>query len=378
MKVLCILSVLLLASVEPAISYRWRFDSIFSFGDTYTDTGNGRVVYAKNSVPDPTAKLPYGQTYFGRPTGRSTDGRLIIDFIAQKLKLPLVTPSMAKNASFIHGANFAVSAATALDVSFFKDTPIASMLVLDSSLKVQLKWFESLKPSLCSPAEECPSGFFDKSLFFLGEFGMNDYSFSILGKNLTEVTAIVPDVVKTITEATEALINHGAKTVVVPGIPPLGCTPPNLVFFPSKDSAGYEPDTGCLKDFNELAVHHNTLLQEALETVRTNHPSALVVYADFYNPVIRMVKYPWKFGLTTKVLDCCCGGGGKYNFNLSAGCGMPGATVCEDPSEYLFWDGHFTEAAHHIIAKRWLRKLRMSSDMIEAAYRYFDITKDSA
>jgi hypothetical protein len=83
MKLLCILSVLLLASVEPAISSHRCFNKIFSFGDTYTDTGNGRVVYDKNKVPDPTAEPPYGQTYFGHPTGRSTDGRLIIDFIGK-------------------------------------------------------------------------------------------------------------------------------------------------------------------------------------------------------------------------------------------------------------------------------------------------------
>jgi phospholipase/lecithinase/hemolysin len=76
----------------------------------------------------------------------------------------------------------------------------------------------------------------------------------------------------------------------------LGCTPPNLALFPSADPASYEPRTGCLKDFNELAVHHNTLLQEALEIVRTNHPSALVVYADFFTPVIKMVESPAKFG----------------------------------------------------------------------------------
>jgi hypothetical protein len=69
---------------------------------------------------------------------------------AQELGLPLVPPSLSHNASFSHGANFA---ATALDVSFFKDTPIARMLVLDTTLKVQLKWFESLKSLLCSPAQ---------------------------------------------------------------------------------------------------------------------------------------------------------------------------------------------------------------------------------
>ena len=88
----------------------------------------------------------------------------------------------------------------------------------------------------------------------------------------------------------------GAETVVVPGIPPMGCFPPNLVFFPSADPAGYEPRTGCLKEFNELSVLHNSVLQEALEKVRTNHPNALVIYADFFTPVVRLMKSPRIFG----------------------------------------------------------------------------------
>ena len=60
-------------------------------------------------------------------------------------------------------------------------------------------------------------------------------------------------------------------------------------------------------------------------------------------------------GFTRDVLRCCCGGGGKYN--LKAGCGMPGATVCRDPSTYLFWDGHLTEAAHRYIADGWLSSI---------------------
>jgi hypothetical protein len=60
---------------------------------------------------------------------------------------------------------------------------------------------------------------------------------------------------------------------------------------------------------------------------------------------------------------------------MSAGCGMSGATVCKDPSKYLYWDGHFTEAAHSKIAEGWLHKLKMNHQMKDAAYRYFDIAK---
>jgi hypothetical protein len=51
---------------------------------------------------------------------------------------------------------------------------------------------------------EC-TGFFHRSLFFMGEFGVNDYSFSVFGKTLTQIRSLVPDVVKTISAATEVI-----------------------------------------------------------------------------------------------------------------------------------------------------------------------------
>jgi len=45
------------------------------------DAGNLVV----DGIPDhlATAKLPYGMTYFGYPTGRCSDGRLVVDFIGK-------------------------------------------------------------------------------------------------------------------------------------------------------------------------------------------------------------------------------------------------------------------------------------------------------
>ena len=72
---------------------------------------------------------------------------------AEKLQLPFVPPFLSHNGSFRQGANFAVAGATALDNVFFKDIPGVGQFVLNTSSSVQLQWFRSLKPSLCSPAQ---------------------------------------------------------------------------------------------------------------------------------------------------------------------------------------------------------------------------------
>lgn len=339
---------------------------------------------------------------------------------AQKLGLPLPPPFLQPQQQHDgrQGSNFAVAGAFARDASFYRDIPVVGAFALNTSSSVQLRWFQSL----CGrhhpyQADECRGQFRD-ALFFMGEFGVNDYSLSLFGKNLSQIRSFVPDVVKTISTATEVMlaarffalhvhawhvhghgllaadscracrqevIRQGATTVVVPGIPPMGCSPPNLAMFASADPADYDPRTGCLKGLNVLAVYHNSLLQEAVRDVGTKHRNVRVIYADFFTPVIDIVESPAKLGraccvvegdeynlqnyskrkvliiivagFTRDILRCCCGGGGKYNFNLSAGCGMPGSTVCQDPTAYLYWDGHFTEAAHRYIADGWLNSI---------------------
>nr|CAB3475774.1 unnamed protein product [Digitaria exilis] len=184
-----------------------RYRSIFSFGDSYADTGNAMVFFAERNLTDPAAGPPYGMTFFGHPTGRYSNGRLIIDFIAEALGVPFVPPFKTYNGSFRQGANFAVAGAMALDASFFSFLPsMLKLYIFNSSTNVQLGWFDSLKPSLCSNKVKC-KGFLHRSLFFMGEFGVNDYSFSVFGKNLSQIRSFVPDVVKTISTATEVTNN---------------------------------------------------------------------------------------------------------------------------------------------------------------------------
>ncbi|WVZ72881.1 hypothetical protein U9M48_021272 [Paspalum notatum var. saurae] len=338
---------------------RWRYDSIFAFGNSYTDTGNNPEVFAWYDIFNPVMRPPYGSTFFGHPTGRNCDGRLIIDFIAANLSLPFVAPSLVQDGDFRRGANFAVGGATALDASFFHpdgEPPATggAQFPLNTSLGVQLQWFESLKPSLCRTPTACKK-FFGRSLFYVGELGFNDFNFAMGGgMSLQQIRSFVPYAISNISMAIERLIvKHGAKSFLVSGMVPAGCVPPILAMF--GDMGNLDPDTGCMEEMNEMSIYHDSLLRESLQKIRARHPDVDIFFADFFNPVMEMVKSPAKFGFEEDVLTLCCGGPGKYHFSIVAFCGDPGATSCPDPSARLFWDGaHLTEAANKIIADGWL------------------------
>ena len=69
---------------------------------------------------------------------------------AQEFGLPFIPPILGEEHNFNHGANFAVVGATALDLAFFIENNITSVPPFNSSLSVQLDWFQKLKPTLCS------------------------------------------------------------------------------------------------------------------------------------------------------------------------------------------------------------------------------------
>ncbi|KAL0363442.1 UNVERIFIED_CONTAM: GDSL esterase/lipase [Sesamum calycinum] len=143
MAVACAIILILVASTTASASQ--CFDSIISFGDSLADTGNFFLLSPPNNPPL-CARPPYGRTFFNRPTGRSCDGRLVIDFIAEALGLPLVESYIAgrnaaeKGGSFSKGVNFAVAGATTLDTMFYDRRGIHNR-VTNVTLGTQLDWF---------------------------------------------------------------------------------------------------------------------------------------------------------------------------------------------------------------------------------------------
>jgi hypothetical protein len=71
-------------------------------------------------------------------------------FAAEEFGLPFIPPILGEERNFTHGANFAVVGGTALDLAFYLKNNITSVPPFNSSLSVQLDWFQKLKPTFCS------------------------------------------------------------------------------------------------------------------------------------------------------------------------------------------------------------------------------------
>ncbi|KAM0827647.1 hypothetical protein ACQ4PT_068062 [Festuca glaucescens] len=288
---------LLLAAADAG-----KYNAVFNFGDSLVDAGN----LVTEGIPDylATARPPYGQSYFGYPTGRCSDGRLVIDFIAQEFGLPLLPPSKAKNASFAQGANFAITGATALDTEFFEKRGLGKSVWNSGSLFTQIQWLRDLKPTFCNSTQECKD-FFAKSLFVVGEFGGNDYNAPLFaGKDLKDAYQLMPHVVQGISDGVEQLIAEGAKDLIVPGVMPSGCFPVYLTMYVDPKE-GYGTRSGCLKHFNTFSWVHNAMLKRALQKLRAKHPGVRIIYGDYFTPVIQFLLNAEKFGEFRSSYLCC-------------------------------------------------------------------------
>jgi hypothetical protein len=99
------------------------------------------------------------------------------------------------------------------------------------------------------------------------------------------------------------VIAAGARTVVVPGVIPLGCEPQLLALYQGRVGAGgYDPASGCITSMNDLAELHNRELRRMLRGLRRRrraHSGATgtsVVYADLYRAVTDLVVSPGRHG----------------------------------------------------------------------------------
>lgn len=143
---------------------------------------------------------------------------------------------------------------------------------------------------------------------------------------------------------------------MVPGNLPIGCSITYLTTFKSSNKTDYyDPQTGCINWLNNFAQYHNELLLSELRLIQQQNPNTNIIYADYYNAAMPFYLSPQKHGFTEGAFAACCPRCGPYHVDSEVG-SEEGSKACEDPSEYVGWDGlHLTEAAYRFIATGLIR-----------------------
>lgn len=356
------LLLLLLLSLAPAprasgaAAGDCHFPAVFNFGDSNSDTGGLSSLFG-------AAPPPNGRTFFGMPAGRYCDGRLVIDFIAESLGLPYLSAYLNSiGSNFTQGANFATAGSsirrqnTSLFLSGF--SPI--------SLDVQSWEFEqfinrsqfvySSKGGIYR--EILPRAEYFSQALYTFDIGQNDITSSyFVNKSTEEVQGIIPDLMERLTSIIQSVYDRGGRYFWIHNTGPLGCLPYALLHRP--DLASPTDGAGCSITYNKVAQLFNLRLKETVASLRKAHPDAAFTYVDVYTAKYRLISEAKKLGFDDPLLTCCGHGGGRYNLDLSIGCGgkeqVNGTWVvvgksCADPSKRVSWDGvHFTEAANKFV-----------------------------
>ncbi|KAL0344049.1 UNVERIFIED_CONTAM: GDSL esterase/lipase [Sesamum angustifolium] len=328
------------------------YPAIYNFGDSNSDTGGIAAAFYP-------PVLPCGQTYFHRPVGRASDGRLIIDFIAGHLGLPYLSPYLDSiGSNYRHGANFATGGATIMrpNESWFENGVSPFCLEIQVEHYTQFKdktaylykaKNKSFKKMLPSPQE------FSKALFIV-DIGQNDVA-AVLRKSSFELQrAALPNIASQFTAQVQNLYQRGARTFWIHNTGPIGCLPVATVKV-QDPVPGYLDDHGCVQNQNEIAIEFNRLLKNEIVELRLKLSEARIIHVDMYRAKHELITNAKNQGFEDPFKICC----GHHGIGYDVWCGnkanLNGSEVfagsCANPSKVISWDGvHYSEAANRWIA----------------------------
>ncbi|OVA20579.1 Lipase [Macleaya cordata] len=334
-----------------------NFPAIFNFGDSNSDTGGLSAVFRQTPPPQ-------GETFFGAPAGRYSDGRLIIDFIAESFGLPYLSAYLdAVGSNFTHGANFATAGSTIRP----QNTTLSQSGFSPISINVQ--FYQYAEFTTRSQTVRARGGIFRELLPKQEDFSRALYTFDIGQNDLTagyflnmsteQVKEYVPDLLNQFSTYIKDIYGQGGRYFWIHNTGPVGCLP--YVLDSLLITAGQIDNVGCASPFNEVAQFFNRRLKEAVDQLRKDLPLAAITYVDVYSVKYSLISQAKKHGFE-QPLRACCGHGGKYNYNRQTGCGtkkrVNGTEIligrsCKDPSVRINWDGvHYTEAANKFVFDR--------------------------
>ncbi|KAL0354432.1 UNVERIFIED_CONTAM: GDSL esterase/lipase 5 [Sesamum radiatum] len=276
-------------------------DPLFIFGDSFFDPGNNN--YINTSTLDRADFWPYGRTFFHRPTGRFSDGRLISDFIAQHAKQPLIPPYLDPTRNFddeninnYHGVNFASAGAGALPQTF-------QGLVID--LKTQLKYYKREVAEISRKKGSAEAARISSTAVYLFSIGTNDYISPFLLNSSVLATYPHSEYVEMVIGNLSTVVRKRGQEIYVSEFGELGCIPGLRILKPEREGGG------CLEEVSDLAKLHNKALNKLLSKIEQKLHGFKYFLYDFKTSLAQRITHPYKYGFREGKKACC--GIGRFN-----------------------------------------------------------------
>jgi outer membrane lipase/esterase len=276
----------------PVLAGADDFDRVVTFGDSLSDNGN---------LDAATLGVAPGAEYFA---GRFSNG-------------PTFAELLAGNADFASGAS---SQQRFWGPAFlFNPAPVNG--------DVNLAIGGATTEGGIIPSVEVQIGAFQAAG---GQFGTNDLVTILAGANdifnANLDAGVAADAAAAQSSNIGALVQAGARTIVVASLPDLGATPRF-----NGNAATAEAGLTATNTFNGI-------LDTNLQALAAANPQANIVQANLQGVLDIVIATPDAFGLTN-VTQACLGSG-------------PGGSACANPNEFLFFDTvHPTAVGHFFLAQ---------------------------
>ncbi|XVF11326.1 hypothetical protein REPUB_Repub08aG0017900 [Reevesia pubescens] len=317
--------------------------ALYAFGDSFLDNGNTMALNNR------TARLPYGIDFDGKPTGRFTNGRTVVDFIATVADLqyppPILGMSETDRKTTRSGVNYGSASAGILT----ENGRAMNMKVINFCQQVDLfenTTIKDLKSSFNS--SESFNQYLSKSVFFVN-IATNDLGITYdtdMVKNYSDPSKYAEHLIEELSLQLQRLYTLGARKFLVSNVSPLGCTP---IMLNMKKHTGQ-----CVEEVNQRVSAYNKLLPNFLKKLQSTLSGSKFVLGDTYKVFEDVFASPSSYGFTDINTYCCTIRTGVCDEHVAA---------CEDRKSHVFFDDHPTESMHFLLARRLLNDSSVCSPM---------------
>lgn len=309
-------------------SYAVNVDKVIIFGDSLSDNGNiYTFTHAAHRVLPFVPVIPQNPPYY---EGRFSNGQVWVELVADAMNVKLVDHA--------YGGSWVEPVWDSNQVVPFSLSQQVNLYLVENVLDFHK----------------------DKHLFVIWS-GANDYM-----QGRSDVEYATTNTVNEIKKQVVSLIYHKAKNILLVSIP-------NLGVLPNVTQKGNE----AVDIANQLTILHNQKLKAMVEEQQQANPTVKIVLVDLTQPFNDLMAHPENFNLKN-IKDGCFGGGYYLSPNLinnqeiaaakdanldilnntslrtaylSAKLAGTGTVPCEQPDDYVFWDGvHPTRIIHQVIA----------------------------